>query len=160
MKKIIRILTLALVLVMLTGCFGGTKTFTCRELTMTVPSSMKDVSGNRDLDDYTFALDSSKMVIFGLQERYDEYPVLEEYDLKEYAEQVIRVNDLDCRLVSRSTGDYMYFTYLHENDGEIYKYLTGVYQTEEGFWVVQIAATLTKYEETTFFGYLDSVEFE
>lgn len=160
MKKVIRILTLALVLVMLTGCAGGTKTYTCRELAMTVPSSMKDVSGQKDFADYTFALDSAKLAVFALQERYDEYPVLQEYDLKGYAELVMLANDLDGFPISRSTGEYLYFSYTHENDGTVYNYLTGVYQTEEGFWVVQIAAPLTKYDEEAFFGYLDSVEFK
>ena len=160
MKKILRILTLTLVLALLAGCSGGTKTYTCRDLTMTVPSSMKDVSGQSDFSDYTFALDSTKLAVFALQERYDEYPILEEYDLQSYAELVIQANDLDCRPIGRSGEEYLYFTYTHQNDGNMFKYLTGVYQSEEGFWVVQIAAPITKYEEADFFEYLDSVSFQ
>ena len=159
MKKVIRILSLALILVMLAGCDRGTKTFTCRDLTMTVPSSMKDVSDQSDFAAYTFTLDSSKLAVFALQERYDAYPFLEDCTLRDYAELVIQANDLNCRPIDRSSGEYLYFTYASENEGTVYRYLTGVYQSGEGFWVVQISAPITKYEETAFFEYLDSVKF-
>ena len=159
MKKPIRVLALALVLLMLAGCAGGTKTFTCRELTMTVPSSMKDVSGQSGFAGYTFTLDSDKLAIFGLQERYDELPVLEEYTLPGYAELVIRGNGLDCAAALREGEDYLYFAYTYLNEGIEYKYLTGLYQTEEGFWMVQVCAPVSRYDEAACFEYMDSVEF-
>lgn len=160
MKKIIRIMALALVLLTLAGCAGGTKSFTCRDLTMTVPSNMRDVSGQSDFAAYTFTLDSSKLAIFALQERYDEYPVLEEYDLQGYAELVIQANGLDCVPAARSGQDYLYFTYTYQADGTEYKYLTATYQSGEGFWMVQISAPTAQYDEAAYFEYLDSVEFQ
>ena len=60
MKKMIRIVSLLLALVLLTACGGASpKPYPCRELTMEVPSSMRDVSGQSDFSTFTFALDSN-----------------------------------------------------------------------------------------------------
>lgn len=160
MKSLIRILALTLILLTLAGCSIGTKQFACRDLTMTVPAGMKDVSGQSDFAAYTFTLDSTSLAIFALQERYDEYPVLEEYNLQSYTELVIQANNLDCVPESRSGENYYYFTYTYNNAGVEYKYLTATYQSGEGFWMVQISAPLERYDEATYFQYLDSVEFQ
>ncbi len=141
----------------LTGCAGGTKSFTCKELTMTVPSKMRDVSTQSDFSSYTFALDSKDIAIFGLKESFSDFDG--ELTLKEYADLVIEANKLDTHAVQRATGQYYYFQYDASTDGGFYRYLGAVYEGKDGFWMVQIAASLTAYEESTFFDYLDSVRF-
>ena len=160
MKKSIRFIALLLVVVMLAGCGSSDKTYTCGELTMTVPSYMKDVSSQSDFSAYTFALDSTKVAIFGLQETYAAYSFLDGYSLEDYADAVIQVNGLDAYAASRSNHDYLYFSYSSDTDQGTYKYLAGVYQTEEGFWLIQLAAPVAQYDETAFFAYLDSVSFD
>lgn len=157
MRKMVRILALALVMAVLTGCG---KSFACRDLTMSVPSGLEDVSGQNDFSDYTFALYSDQLAIFGLQESYAEIPVLKDISREQYAELVIKSNDLSCSAETRPDKDYVYFAYTYEAEQTRYKYLTGVYQSEEGFWMIQIVVPLEKYDEGACFAYLDSVEFK
>ena len=159
MKKIVRIMTLALVLLMLAGCAGGTETFTCRDLTMTVPAGMQDVSGQSGFTTHTFTLDSKEMAIFGLQERYDEYESLKDHTLASYTQLVVGGNGLDCVPAARQGENYFYFTYTYQVEGAEYKYLTATYQSSQGFWMVQISAPADRYDEAAYFEYLDSVEF-
>lgn len=158
MKKVITILAvLLLVTASLTGCFSGTKEYTCQDLTMTVPSNMRDVTGGEAWSSYTFTLDSKDVAIFALKEPYTDFEA--DITLEEYADLVIQANDLDTMDIQRSTGDYRYFEYTANLEDGDYRYLTAVYRGKDGFWFVQIAAPILKYDQTTFFGYLDSVKF-
>ena len=159
MKKLSVILCVLLVIAMLAGCGDTTKEFTCKNLTMTVPGYMVDASNKADFAAYTFTLDSNKIAVFGLQETYAEYPILEEYDLKGYTELCIEGNGLDSRAIERSTADYYYFEYSANNPDGVYTYMTGCFQSEDGYWIVQICSKATDYEKETFLGYLDSVRF-
>lgn len=159
MKKFARILVLVLVVVMLTACGESTKTFTCNDLTITVPSKMLDVSSNSDFAGYTFTLDSSKIAIFGIQETYADYDVLKDYDLKSYTDLCIQANGLDCLAVQRATADYYYFEYTANNPDGTYRYMTGCFQSDAGFWIVQVCALATEYDQEAFLSYLDSVSF-
>ena len=157
MKKIIRVMALALVLLMLAGCAVGTKEFTCRDLTITVPGNLKDVSSRSEFAAYTFTLDSSDLAVFGLQESYAEYPVLEGYSLQEYTDLVIQANNLTCSAVKRAGGDYYYFTYDYQTEAGAYRYLTGTFQSDAGFWMVQITGPILEYNESEWFEYMDSI---
>ena len=159
MKKSIRIISLVLVVLMLTACGNSTKEYTCGELTMTVPSNMLDSSGNSAFSAYTFALDSRKIAIFGVQESYAEVPELREFGLTEYTDLVILANGLDVLARERSTANYRYFDYTANTDAGTYRYVVGCYETESGFWTVQVCSLVTDFELETFLGYLDSVSF-
>lgn len=162
MKKMIRIFCLMLALCLLAGCAQGTKTFTCENLSMDVPSMMKDATGQEGMEAFTFTLDSSTIAIFGLLESFEEYPVLEPYELDEYADAVIQVNGLSATPAKRSgtTEEYYYFTYAGSGDAADYQYLAGVFKTDKGFWMVQIASENAKFDQEAFLGYLDSVRFQ
>ena len=137
MKKMIRIVSLLLALILLTACGGAsTKSYTCRELTMEVPSSMRDVSGQSDFSTFTFALDSKKLAIFGLNETFAEYPVLEEYTTKDYADLVIELYSVNGTAAQRAGKNYHYII---------------------GFWMIQIAAPTADYNQEAFFSYMDTV---
>lgn len=158
MKNAIRILALVLALsLLMAGCGSSTKTYTCGDLTMTVPSYMKDVSSQSDFSGFTFALDSSKIAVFGLNETFAEYPVLEDYDTKSYAETVISTYGLTSTAAQRSGSNYYYFVYTAETEAGEFTYMAGVYRNAKGFWMVQICAPTAKYDEQAFFSYLDSV---
>ena len=159
MKKLTVAIALLLVISVLAGCGAGTKEFTCKDLTMSVPGYMMDASNKSDFASYTFTLDSSKIAVFGLQETYADYPVLEEYDLKGYTELCIQGNGLDCLAIERSTSDYYYFEYTANNPDGVYKYMTGCFQSDKGYWIVQICSTLSDYDQEAFLGYLDTVHF-
>ena len=164
MKKVTAfLLALLLMASMLTGCFSGTKEFTCQDLTISVPSRMKDVSSKSDFSSFTFALDSSKIAIFGLREKFSDFDGLDgqNLELKEYANLLIKANSQIAETtlpITRSNQDYIYFTYEAQTDEGLFEYLTGCYKGEEAFWMVQIAAKKTDFELETFLGYLDTVK--
>lgn len=155
-RRIAAVLAVIMLLCGLTGCLATPKTFTFKDLSITVTSKMRDVTGmDETWSQYTFALDSKKVAVFGL---YEEASLFEEnLTLKEYADLVIQANELDEIPISRANQDYYYFSFDKTLDGGRYRYLAGVYQAEEGFWLVQVASLITDYDEATFFGYLDSV---
>lgn len=157
MKKITAlVLCMLLVASMLTGCFGGTKEFTCQDLTISVPSGMKDVSSKSDFSSFTFALDSSKIAIFGLKEKFSDFDG-QEMSLKDYADAVIKANKTDAMAIQRSNEDYMYFTYEAETTDGTAKYLAGCFKGKDAFWLVQISSRVADFELETFLGYLDTV---
>ena len=157
MKKMIRILALLLILTLLAGCGASTKTYTCNELSMTVPSNMRDVSGQSDFSAFTFALDSSKIAIFALNETFADYPVLEEYSTKEYAELVISTYQLNSVVAERFSSNYHYIVYTAETTQGEFTYMAGIFKNDKGFWMVQICTPTSNYNEQTFFTYMDSV---
>ena len=155
-RKIAVVLAAVMLLCGLVGCSAKPKTFTFQDLSITVSSKMRDVTGkNEAWSQYTFALDSSDVAIFGLHE---EASLFEEgLTLEEYAELVMDANDISGIPIDRATGDYYYFSFDKALDAGSYRYVAGVYQGEDGFWMVQVASLITDYDETTVFKYLDSV---
>ena len=157
MERMIRVLALILALVLLTGCGASTKTYTCREMTMTVPGNMKDVSGQSDFKDFTFALDSSKIAIFGLNETFAEYPVLEDYSTKAYAALVIELYQVNGTVAQRFSSNYHYIVYTAPTNMGEFTYMAGIFKNDKGFWMIQICTPTSNYNEQTFFTYMDSV---
>ena len=158
MKKLTALVLCVLLAVsLLTGCFGGTKEYTCQELTMSVPSTMKDVSSQSDFSDFTFALDSSKIAIFGLKEKFSDFDG-QEMTLDDYADAVMAANGTQGLAITRSTADYIYFTYESDTSEGTYKYVAGCFKGSDAFWLVQVAALQTDFELETFLGYLDTVK--
>ena len=158
MKKMIRIVSLLLALVLLTACGGAsTKSYTCRELTMEVPSSMRDVSGQSDFSTFTFALDSKKLAIFGLNETFAEYPVLEEYTTKDYADLVIELYSVNGTAAQRAGKNYHYIIYTAQTSQGEFTYMAGIFKNSTGFWMIQIAAPTADYNQEAFFSYMDTV---
>ena len=147
-----------LVASLLTGCFGDTKEFSCQDLTMSVPFTMKDVSGQGEFYKFDFALDSAKIAIFGLREHFSILPDASSMTVREYAEMVIRANNHQAMAIARSNEEYFYFTYEASTDEGTFEYLAGCYKGEDAFWLIQIAAKKADFDKETFLGYLDSVE--
>ena len=158
MKKMIRIVSLLLALVLLTACGGAsTKPYTCRELTMEVPSYMRDVSGQSDFSSFTFALDSTKLAIFGLNETFAEYPTLEEYSTKDYADLIVEIYGVNGTAAQRAGKNYHYIIYTAETpDGE-FTYMAGIFKNATGFWMIQVCSPTKNYNQEAFFSYLDTV---
>ena len=155
MKKMIRLLALLLALALLTGCGASAKTFTCKELSIEIPSYMRDVSGQSEFSAFTFALDSSKIAVFGLNETFADYPVLEEYNTQDYAELVISSHGLSGTVSQR--GNYHYIVYAAETEAGEYTYVAGIFRNDNGFWMVQVCSLTENYNEEAFLGYLDTV---
>ena len=134
------------------------KTYTCRELTMFVPENMTDVSGQSDFVAFTFALDSANLAIFGLNETFAEYSVLEEYTTKDYADLIVELYSLNAAAAQRSGKDYHYIVYTTQTGVGEFTYLAGIFRNDQGFWMIQICAPTEEYNEQIFFAYMDSVK--
>ena len=160
MKKCLRIAALLLAMCLLAGCgaSAATKSYTCRDVTMEIPGSMRDVSNNSDYANFTFALDSRKVAIFGLNETFSEYPVLEEYDTLGYAELVISSYSLASTAQERTGKGYHYVVYTADTDMGEFTYVAGIFRNDAGFWMIQICGPSAQYNEATYLGYLDTVK--
>lgn len=161
MKKCLRIAALLLAMCLLAGCTSGDldKSFTCRELTMTVPVIMKDVSDQDEFASFTFALDSSLVAIFGLNETFEEYPVLKDYDTQDYAQLIISGNSLDALVTERLNQDYHYFVYSADTEDGEYTYVVGIFENDNGFWMIQMCSPSKLMDREDCLEYLDSVTF-
>lgn len=158
MKRIVALMLSALLLVaVFTGCGDNKKEFTCQDLTMTVPGNMKDVSSNSSFSSFTFALDSSKLAIFGLKEKFSAFDGAD-MTLKDYADAVIAANKYDALAITRSNADYIYFTYEAQLEAGLFKYVAGCFKGSDAFWLVQFGAPATNFELETCLGYLDTVK--
>lgn len=133
------------------------ETYTCRELTMFVPEGMSDVSGQSNLSNFTFALDSAKLAIFGLNETFAEYPELEEYSTKDYADLIVEVYQVNGNTAQRTGKNYHYIIYTAETTQGEFTYMAGIFKNSTGFWMVQICSATEDYNEQLFFAYMDSV---
>lgn len=162
MKKTIRIVALLLAMALLTGCTllpskDSTKSYTCRDLTIEIPSKMKDVSGQEDFSGFTFALDSNEIAIFGLNETFAEYPDLEEYTTKDYADLLIQFYGVNSTVQERSGKDYHYLVYTADTELGEFTYMAGIFRNSNGFWMIQVCSLTTNYDQEAFLSYLDSV---
>lgn len=165
MKKAIRIIALVLAMVLLTGCTllpskDSTKSYTCRDLTIEVPSKMKDVSGKEDFSGFTFALDSKNLAIFALNETFAEYPVLEEYTTKDYADLLIQLYGVNSTVQERSGKGYHYLVYTADTELGECTYMAGIFRNSNGFWMIQVCTPTEDYNQEEFFSYLDTVKLD
>ena len=160
MKKLLLVgACLVLVMAMLTGCFGGTKEFTCQDLTITVPSNMDDVSGESDYSRFTFALLSNKMAAAGIRETFEDLGTNSAMmTTMEYANAVIAANNHDSMAVTRSQADYVYFTYEATSSGTKFKYVAGCFKAEDAFWLVQFYTPAEDFDINEMLEYLDTVK--
>ena len=140
MKKLLLVGTcLVLIVAMLTGCFEGTKEFTCQDLTISVPSNMKDVSGESEYSRFTFTLLSGKMGAAGIRESFaDLGNNAAAMTTMDYANAVIKANNYTSMAVTRTEKDYVYFTYEATSEGINFKYVAGCFKGEDAFWLVQL----------------------
>ena len=162
MKNALRILAvLTLMALLISGCAATVedKEFSCQELTMTVPGYMTDKSDDADFANFTFALDSYKIAIFGIREDHSLFEGTDINNLDIYTETLIQVSNLDCAFETREGKDYLYFTYTAENAGTTYAYVCGTFMTDEAFWMVQVASEEDKFDEAEFLAILDTVMF-
>ena len=163
MKNTVRMIALVLAMVLMTGCTllpskDSTKSYTCRDLTMDVPSKMDDVSGQADFTNFTFALDSNKLAIFGLNETFADYPFMEGYTTKDYAELLIEIYGVNSTVMERSGKDYHYIVYTADTELGEFTYMAGIFKNSKGFWMVQLCAPTENYDQQKFFSYMDTVK--
>ena len=162
MKNALRILAmLTLMALLVSGCAAAVddEEFSCKELTMIVPGYMVDKSEDDAFANFTFALDSDKITIFGIREALSNFEGTNITNLDKYTETLILVSNLDCSFKTREGKDYRYFTCTAENAGTTYAYICGTFLSDEAFWMVQVASEESKFNEAEFLEILDTVVF-
>lgn len=167
MKKIKTLILFVLVISILTGCSAlskitgdDLKTFDLDKLTIEAPKTLSDQSGNSDFEGFDFALADMEIAIIGL---FEDPSILEDGDsltLEEYADMIVYYNELDSEVMTRADEDYLYIVYDATVEDIVFKYLGGMYKTEEGFWFIQIYSEADSFDQETFLSYLDSVSFK
>lgn len=137
MKKYISLfLYLAMLVGILCGCGKddtATKTYTCENLTITVPASMKEQKDLLEGTGFAFCLEGSGILVFGLQEDLSRFS---DMTAMEYANQVVQANNLNG--IPEDKGDYVLIEYT-ANMGVEYTYLACIYKNGYEFWTVQAA---------------------
>lgn len=164
MKKTIRILAMLLAMVLLTGCSvikvkKPPVSFSCRDMTMNIPSDLKDVSSQSDYSSYVFAMASEDFAVFGINELFSDYPKTEEYNTGTYAQMLDMVYGLNGKVGHREGKDYHYIVYTTDIDLGECTCVAGVFRSGKGFWIIQVLSTTEEYDQEESLSYLDSVEF-
>ena len=136
------------------------KTFASSGMQITMTSEYRKVS----YQGYTVCYSSKEAAMFALKESFSDYPQLKSYTLKEYAELVIQNNSMQLVTPLRNEDGLMYFEYQNTNGqtDQLYSYFAAVYQSDEGFWLVQFGVENEKYEQyrESFVKWARSVTFE
>ncbi|MBE6924346.1 MAG: hypothetical protein E7466_03790 [Ruminococcaceae bacterium] len=154
MKRFLTLtLALLMVAVLLTGC-GGTKEYTCQNLTMTVPDFLEDASDEPEFSKFTFTLDSSKIAVFGTREELKANAA----DLDAYTKLVIIANDY-AEDAFKNEGNYMLHEYTKAVDGEDYNYMIGLYDGGDAYWMIQVGGPTDKFDRDQAIDILNSVKF-
>ena len=131
------LMALLLTVSLLTGCSRDARqTITCRELTISLPSTYTDLS----LETYAGGLE----FLYGdattcIQATREEKEILKEYfpniDALQYAELCLQSHALPGEV--EILGGIPSFTYTADSDSLSITYLCGVFETETHFWLVQ-----------------------
>ena len=152
-----RIATLCLAVLLLSLCFVGCstspKTFTAEGMSITLTNRFSKLS----YAGFTAVYGASDVAVFALKE---EFTLVGDYTLDEYAALVIDVNGLEG--VTASTKDGLTsFLYERENDGVNYTYFATVHKTQDAFWLIQFAVESKDYakKEADILEYAKSISF-
>ena len=123
---------------------------------MDVPLLMKDVSANSEFSNFTFTLDGNNLAIFGQRDEFTQFEVFE-ITAMEYAKALISANNHNCQPITRSNGQYVYYSYEATVDGQQFKYVAGCYKGIKAMWLVQFGGPVENVDLETCLGYLDTV---
>ena len=147
-RRITKLLSLCLMAcLMLTACGGTTKTteFSCDGLTMTVPADYRQMTGE-EVQAYTFALTNNKTILMGLREEKAIFRSFGmELTLDDYM-QIIREANQQEMTVDTYNGQYM-IKFESVVEGNRFKYLASVYESEDAFWLIQFGCPESDFED-------------
>lgn len=143
-----RLFCLLLCLVMVSAMFcacgkkeTGTKTYTCEDLTLTIPASMKEANDILEDTGFLFGLEGGGIVVIGLREDMSNFS---DMTAMEYAKLLVQANHLNG--TPEDKGDYVLIEYTADVGAE-YTYLACIYKNGSEFWMVQGGAFSTVYEK-------------
>lgn len=158
MKSLIKIvLLLSLCLALLCGCSAEPETFSKDGVSITLTSQFDEleqegcvaVYGSRNEAVMLQREDFASLASIGITEAST---------TKEYAEAVIRVNELTDVTVEERDG-IICFTYTAKSGNTTYSYLATAHKGADAFWLIQFSSTEKKFaeKEAGFLTYAKSV---
>lgn len=143
-----------------TGCSGGEKekTFTCGELSITLPAAYEDLSGQEYAADYDFLYGSSSKAVLGFtQSRASLEEKIPGITAKLYAQMFMEAVQLPGTVTEQD--GLVTFTYTANASGTEVTYLCSAFMSQTNFWIVQFYCPSIDYgkNEADFLRYLRSV---
>lgn len=136
------------------GPFADTKTFTCQEMSITLPKAFYESA----IQGYTQVYDSSKAAVFVLREAFGVSGIDGNWSVKEYADLVVKANSGNTYDPIEVNGDYAATKYTGSNNME---YCCLMYKGGNAFWLLQFVCYSEDYEEMVeYFGdWVDTLSF-
>ncbi|MBO5006616.1 MAG: hypothetical protein J6C89_04140 [Clostridia bacterium] len=118
------------------------KTFSCNEISITLTKEFRDFDYSDGV--YDFVYETKKVCVFGLKEKFSEFPEVKDFTVEEYGNFLIIINELKDTELEEENGitSFEYDAYNSEVDS-YYHYYVCLYPRDDAFWVVQFA-TLSK----------------
>ena len=112
---------------------------------------------------YTSYYESEDELVVCLREPFSMMAGSSYWSVTQYANACINANMLSGITSTMSeNGEYSYFTFVKDLNGQSYTYLATCHKADEAFWLIQFATYTHKYSEhqSHFFKYANSIVFE
>ena len=135
MKKTLSFILIAIMLFSFTGCFNlaSEKVFEKSGMEITLTSKFYE----KDHVSYTSIYESSDIAVFTLKEEFSLIPGSSKYTLDNYADLVIKANQIDTEI--EHEDDLTYFSFDKTVNGKDFVYFGFVYKGTDAFWLIQFA---------------------
>ena len=131
------VLSLLLLIASLTGC--SAQHWRYEELSFTLPSDFQNCSGETYASEFDFLFDNGTVAIAGIRETRQALSWFGELDARQYADLVLRINELSCDPVQKD--GLWCFSYEAISHGVPMTYMCAIYEAEQSFWQVQAYCT-------------------
>ncbi len=141
MKRIISAILCLLMVVSLCACGGdsdsSTKTYTHKNVTMSVPGDFEDMTEEAGVDVYEFVVGTQLNLVLGGK--------IENCDVDDYMDAI--GSSLNISKSATDKGSYTYFQY--KNTAMNYDYIYDVALVEDGndLWVIQVSSLESEYSK-------------
>jgi len=146
MKRLTGVLCLILMLSLLCGCGSITKTVTCMELSLEIPVEGIDLSSQDYAQELDLLYGVGNVAVVAVHEpKATLEGYIEGLSLEQYGELVIQMHELDSGLIQKD--GLWTFSYEADNAGEMFTYITAVYESDVNFWTVQAYCPTAEYEQ-------------
>ena len=144
MKRLLVLLAILLVITGFAGCNKKEKEYTDGTIVLKLTNDFDEQSD----DDYDYVLQSSDVLVLcsHADKQFLEENSVSDISLDEFTSFF---SDGETLLLDRKFNGYNVFSYEAEVESTKYYYLIGVYETNDGFWLVNFicdAANTSKYE--------------
>lgn len=120
------------------------KTFSSNGMNITLTDEFKETN----IENHTVSYDSENVMIFVLKEPYTLANGFADYTLEQYADLLIRVNNLGSAETKNVEGLTRFeYNFTNPETNYDYRYFCYVYRTNDAFWLIQFATLSENVDE-------------